>query len=116
MRISDTEHHFLERKTMKDTNGWLKTAVAFANSCPIGQPGILYVNVDDNGKVISQPLGYDFEKLQKSISKTVREAWPPIYFVTHILNKNGSEFVAVVIYGSPLRPHFSGPAYVRVGP
>jgi hypothetical protein len=26
------------------------------------------------------------------------------------------EFVAVVIYGSPLRPHFSGPAYVRVGP
>lgn len=54
--------------------------------------------------------------LQKSISKEILEAWPPIYFVTHILNKNGLEFVAVVIYGSPLRPHFSGSAYVRVGP
>ena len=115
-KVSDTENNFVERKTSSNTDGWLKTAVAFANSCPIGQPGILYVNVDDNGKVIFQPVGYDFEKLQKSISKCIAEAWPPIYFITHILNKNGSEFVAVVIYGSPFRPHFSGRAHVRVGP
>jgi Putative DNA-binding domain len=115
-KVSDTENNFIERKTCSNTDGWVKTAVAFANSCPIGQPGILYVNVDDGGEVISQPAGYDFEKLQKSISKKILEAWPPIYFVTHVLNKNGLEFVAVVIWGSPLRPHFSGPAYVRVGP
>jgi predicted HTH transcriptional regulator len=115
-KVSDTENNFVERKTSSNTDGWLKTAVAFANSCPIGQPGFLYVNVDDNGKVIPQPSEFDFEKLLKSISKRIGEAWPPIYFVTHILNKSGSEFVAVVIYGSPLRPHFSGSAYVRVGP
>jgi hypothetical protein len=115
-KVSDTENNFIERKTCSNTDGWLKTAVAFANSCPIGQPGILYVNVDDIGQVISQPSGYDFEKLQKSLSKKIREAWPPIHFVTHILNNSGSEFLAVVIYGSPLRPHFSGPAYVRIGP
>jgi hypothetical protein len=115
-KVSDTENNFIERKTSLNTDGWLKTAVAFANSCPIGQPGILYVNVNDKGEVIAQNPDFDFEKLQKSISKKVKEAWPPIYFVTHILNKSGSHFVAVVVYGSALRPHFSGPAYVRIGP
>lgn len=74
-KVGDTENNFAERKTCSNTDGWLKTAVAFANSCPIGQPGILYVNVDDNGEVISQPSGYDFEKLQKaSVRKFVRLA------------------------------------------
>jgi len=70
-KVSDTENNFIERKTAKDHDGWLKTAVAFANSCPVGQPGILYVNVDNSGEVIPQPADYDFEKLQKSISKRI---------------------------------------------
>jgi len=115
-KVSHTENNFIERKTVSNTRDWLETAVAFANSCPVGQPGILYVNVDNNGEVIPQPAEYDFEKLHKSISKRIGEAWPPIYFVTHILNKDGHEFVAVVVYGSPNRPHFSGRAWVRVSP
>jgi predicted HTH transcriptional regulator len=79
-KASDTENNFIERKTCSNTDDWLKAAVAFANSCPIGQPGIPYINVDDGGKVIPQPAGYDFEKLQKGIGKKIREAWPPIYF------------------------------------
>jgi hypothetical protein len=115
-KISDTENNFIERKTAKNTDGWLKTAVAFANSCPIGQPGILYVGVDNNGKVEKQPENFNFEKLQKSISGKIAEAWPPIYFVSHILIKDGLEFVAVVVWGSSSRPHFSGRAFVRAGP
>ena len=99
-----------------DTYGWLKTAVAFANSCPVGQPGILYVGVENNGDIKRQADGYDFEKLQKSIGGKIGEAWPPIYFVSRILDKDGIEFVAVMIYGSPKRPHFSGRAWVRIGP
>jgi hypothetical protein len=34
-KISDTENNFIEHKTANDTDGWLKTAVAFANSCPV---------------------------------------------------------------------------------
>jgi Putative DNA-binding domain len=115
-KISDTENNFIERKTVNDTNGWLKTAVAFANSCPVGQPGILYVGVDDNGMVQKHAASFNFENLQKTISGIIGKAWPPIYFVSHILKKDDLEFIAVVILGSPLRPHFSGPAFVRVGP
>lgn len=115
-KLSDTENNFIERKTVNDTDGWLKTAVAFANSCPVGQPGILYVGVDDSGKVKKQADSYDFEELQKTISKIIGRAWPPIYFVSHVLKKDDFPFVAVVIFGSPQRPHFSGPACVRVGP
>jgi hypothetical protein len=115
-KVSDTENNFVERKTIKNTDGWLKTAVAFANSCPVGQPGILYVGVDDNGVVAKQTDNFDFETLQKTISANIAKAWPPIYFNSHILKKDGATFVAVVVFGSPLRPHFSGRAYVRVGP
>jgi hypothetical protein len=90
--------------------------VAFANSCPIGQPGILYVGVDDNGQVERVNQGTDFEVLQKNVSAKIKQAWPPIYFNSHILKKDDLEFIAVVIFGSPKRPHFSGPAFVRVGP
>ena len=45
-KVSDTENNFVERKTISDTRGWLETAVAFANLCPIGQPGILYIGAN----------------------------------------------------------------------
>jgi hypothetical protein len=115
-KVSDTENNFIERKTVRDHQGWLETAVAFANSCPVGQAGILYVGVDNEGRVRKQPDEFDFDKLQKSISAKIANAWPPIYFVSHILTHFRMEFIEVVIFGSPERPHFSGPAYVRVGP
>jgi hypothetical protein len=115
--LSNTEDNFIERKTIKDADGWLKTAVAFANSCPIDYPGVLYVGVDNKGFV--QQHGAtppDFEELQKKVSGVIRSAWPPIYHLPKTLRKNGLEFIAVVVPGSSLRPHFSGPSWVRVGP
>jgi predicted HTH transcriptional regulator len=115
-RVSDTEHQFLERKTINDTDGWLKTAVAFANSCPVGQPGILYINVDDKGEIVADTKNTNFESFQKTVSNVINKAWPSIYFTPRILEKDGKKFLAVVVFGSPLRPHFAGRAWIRVGP
>lgn len=116
LRTTDTENNFVERKTISDSDGWLKTAVAFANSCPIGFPGILYIGVADNGLIQHHSQPINFENLQKRISSAIEKAWPPIYFLSKTLRKNDAEFVAVIVPGSELRPHFSGPSFVRVGP
>jgi hypothetical protein len=54
-KVSDTENNFIERKTASNTRDWLETAVAFANSCPVGQPGwrvdTLYTHSVDNNLV-----------------------------------------------------------------
>jgi hypothetical protein len=114
-KVTDTENNFIERKSASDKGAWLQTAVAFANSCPVGFPGVLYVGVNDDGTIPRFQKPMNFEDLQKSISGIIANAWPPIYILQKTLKKDG-EFVAVIIPGSPLRPHFSGQAYVRVGP
>ena len=115
-KLTDTENSFVERKTASDHRGWLKTAVAFANSCPIGYPGVLFVGVNNDGTIERHNPLPNFEKLQKSVSDRLNDAWPPIFHFSKTLRKDNSEFLAVVVPGSELRPHFSGHAYVRVGP
>jgi hypothetical protein len=115
-KTTDTENNFIERKTVADTRGWLETAVAFANSSPVGYPAILFVGVDNSGLVQQHKEALNFEKLQKSVTNRINEAWPPIYHYSKTLRKDGAEFLAVVIPGSTQRPHFSGQAFVRVGP
>jgi predicted HTH transcriptional regulator len=48
-RMRNFEDHMVERKTVKDEKDWKRTAVAFANSAPIGYPAVLYIGVRDNG-------------------------------------------------------------------
>lgn len=36
---------------VKDDKDWKKTAVAFANSVPVGLPAVLYIGVRDNGEI-----------------------------------------------------------------
>ncbi len=115
-KLSDTENAFIERKTAKDRMGWLKTAVAFANTCPEGLVGLLYIGVDDEGQIHNLPPDANFEKLQKTVSETITAAFPPIYYLSKTLSKNGQEFLVVIIPGSANRPHFAGKSYVRVGP
>ena len=47
-RFHNSEDAFVERKRFSDTDDWLKTVVAFANSCPIGFWGVLFVGVKDD--------------------------------------------------------------------
>lgn len=115
-KLTDIEDNFIERKTISNNRGWLISAVAFANSCPIGYPGVLFIGVNDDGTIEKQEKPPKFEDFQKSVSKRINDAWPPIFHFIKILKKEDSQFLAVVIPGSQFRPHFSGPAYVRVGP
>ena len=86
-----------------------------ANSCPVGFPGILFIGAYDNGSVerLRDPVNID--SLQKTLTKRIDDVWPPVYFLPKVLRRDGQELLAVLIPGSPLRPHFAAPSYVRVG-
>lgn len=116
LRLTATEDSFVERKTWADSSDWLKTAVAFANSCPIGYPGVLFIGVRNDGTPEGIKQGQNLETSQKKLTDKIKEAWPPIYSVPKVLYKGGKEFLAVLIPGSSERPHFAGHSYVRVGP
>jgi hypothetical protein len=73
---------------------------------------ILFIGVRDNGM---PEVGVNLEKLQQSFTLKMQAAYPPIYFTTRILEKDGAQFLAVIVPGSPSRPHFAGQAYVRNG-
>ena len=114
-RLVNTEDNFVERKRFSDDREWLRTVVGFANSCPIDFPGILFIGVYDNGQPETPKVPTNLDSLQKTLSTRLNEAWPPIYYLTKTLRKNGSEFLSVLVPGSRVRPHFAGRSFVRVG-
>jgi predicted HTH transcriptional regulator len=77
LRLQSTEHDFVERKSRSDQGGWLQSAVAFANSTPVGWPAVLFVGVDDDGKPQLAPE--KLEDLEKSVSDVLEQAYPAIY-------------------------------------
>jgi predicted HTH transcriptional regulator len=113
-RLKNFEDHFIERKTSGDDKyDWVKTAVAFANSAPVNFPCVLYIGAKNNGEVEEKPV--DLDKLQRTFNKEMSFVYPPIPYIPKILNLDGRQCLAVIIPGSAARPHFAGPAYVRVG-
>lgn len=112
LRLTNYEDHFVERKTQGDNRDWLKTVVGFANSAPIGYPAVLYIGVRDSGEIEE---GVNLDSLQKSFGKKLEDAYPPIYYMTKVLAKDGKQFIAVIVPGSEHRPHFAGRSYVRIG-
>lgn len=112
-RLKNFEDSFVERKTKSDLGDCLKTAVAFANTVPLGYPAILFAGVKDNGEPED---GLNLENIQRTVSEKIANAYPPIYYLTRVLQSEGRQFLAVIIPGSETRPHFAGHAYVREGP
>jgi len=112
-RLTAVEDGTTERKPLADSRGWCKTAVAFSNSLAVGQPGVLFVGVNDSGTV--QDKSTNFEDLQKKVSGELSNIYPPINPTILVREKDGRRFLAVIIYGSPNRPHFAGKCYVRNG-
>jgi predicted HTH transcriptional regulator len=51
MRLKNVEDSTVERKTTNDYRDCLKTAVAFSNSLPIDDTGLIFVGVKDDGTV-----------------------------------------------------------------
>lgn len=112
-RMRNFEDNFVERKVFSDSKDWLKTAVAFANSAPVGFPAVLYIGVKDDGQIEEQQANLD--SIQKSFNEKIKKAYPSIPCIQKVLSEGGRHALAVIILGSPNRPHFSGPAYIRRG-
>jgi len=113
-RLKSFEDGFTERKVEGvKSDDICKTMVAFANSIPEGRTGILFIGVTDKGQIkgVSEP-----DSLQKTIRRIAEnESYPAIRYSSEILDIEGKKILAVVVPHSKFRPHFSGPAYVRVG-
>jgi predicted HTH transcriptional regulator len=73
-RLTNTEDNFVERKRFSDDREWLRTVVAFANSCPIGYPGVLFIGVYDNGTVEQPGKPINLDSLQKTLTERCNEA------------------------------------------
>jgi len=113
VRLTNTEDSTVERKTASDYRDCLKTAVAFSNSLPVDDPGIIFVGVGNDGTVQD---GLNLDALQKDVSKELSKIYPSIYPQMKVMrDTKGREFVALIVRGSENRPHFAGPSYVRKG-
>lgn len=113
-RVKDHEDNFTERKPEGASASELRrTVVAFANSVPDGRTAVLYIGVEDRGKVSGVE---NSDKLQKTLRSICDgDCYPPVKTTTEVLRIDDKAVVAVVIGPSDNRPHFSGPAFVRRG-
>jgi predicted HTH transcriptional regulator len=114
-RIKVEEDGFVKRKSLGDwKKDAVKTCVAFANSCSVdGLPGLLRIGVKDDGTI--EPSTQNLDSVQKSFERELKKAYPEIPHQTRIVLSPEGKFLAVTVPGSTQGPHFSGPAYVRVG-
>lgn len=112
-RVRNFEDHLVERKTVKDEKDWKKTAVAFANSVPVGLPAVLYIGVRDNGEI--ETPQHNLDEVEKKFNRQMEKVYPRIAYVPKVISDNGRQALAVVIPGSESRPHFAGLSYVRRG-
>jgi hypothetical protein len=109
-RLTNAEDSTVERKVRSDYRDCRKTVVAFANSLPVGDAGIVFVGVDNDGNVESnEPT----EKLQMKISEELNKIYPPIFPQILTREKEGKKFIVVIVRGSGERPHFAGHSYIR---
>ncbi|VAW17321.1 hypothetical protein MNBD_BACTEROID05-727 [hydrothermal vent metagenome] len=113
-RLYDDEDGFVERKPENCNERELrKELVAFANSVPEGLYGVIFLGVSDDGKPIGIKNPDEKQKKIRSVAEKV--CYPPIKIQMHVLEEDNLKFIAVVVEHSSSKPHFSGPAFVRVG-
>jgi hypothetical protein len=114
-RLADHEDQLVERKSEGVKRDELRqTLSAFANTLQPKGIGILFVGVTDRDGVITGVANSD--SVQKRIREAADECYPPIRsYESHAFTVDDKTVVAVVISASDERPHFTGPAYVRIG-
>lgn len=112
-RLSQREDGFTERKQSAHRTDITETLVAFANSVPAGRQAVLHIGVREDGLTV----GVDNpDKAQKDVTEWAKQCFPEIAIQCEALTvEGGATVVAVVVPASDLRPHFTGPAYKRVG-
>jgi hypothetical protein len=112
LRLPNVEDATVERKTAADYRDCLKTAVAFSNSLPIDDPGVIFVGVFDDGRIEDNK---NVESLLRKVSAEIGRVYPSIYPQLRVLEKEKKSFLAVIVRGSAERPHFAGQSYIRDG-
>ncbi|ABK13622.1 MULTISPECIES: AlbA family DNA-binding domain-containing protein [Burkholderia] len=114
-RLGDHEDQLVERKSEGVKGDELRqTLSAFANTIQSGRVGILFIGVADKGGMITGVANSD--SVQKRVREAANDCYPPIRsYESHAFTIDEKTVVAVVVSSSDGRPHFTGPAYVRVG-
>lgn len=114
-RLADHEDQLMERKSEGVKRDELRqTLSAFANTLQPNSVGILFVGVADKDGAITGVANSD--SVQKRIREAADERFPPVRsYESHAFTVDDKTVVAVVISPSAEAPHFTGPAYVRVG-
>lgn len=104
----------MERKSLSDGGDWLKTVVAFANSIPVGQVGVLFIGVKRDGQ-IEKLTDTQIDEAQRTLRQKISLAYPRIEYSVKTIELDGRMVIAVVVPASSQTPHFAGPSYIRVG-
>ncbi len=114
-RLKDEEDALVERKPSEDRDEIRAAVVAFANTVKEPNTGVLFLGVDKHG--VANGKITDPDEVQRHIrNKYLPRCYPPIEgFQSYALTVGGNHVVAVVVHESRNRPHFTGPAFVRVG-
>ena len=113
--INNHEDNFVERKSEGVRDAEIRQTVsAFANAVPTGREAVLFIGIHDKtGDVIGV---VNPDQLQKRIREACHaDCYPPIQYSSEVLMVQGKPVVAVVVPPSATKPHFTGPAYMRVG-
>ncbi len=113
--IGNQEDNFVERKSEGVRDAEIRQTVsAFANTVSAGRKAVLFIGIHDKtGEVIG--VGNP-DQLQKRVRDACHsDCYPPIQYSTEVLSIDGKAVVAIVVPSSVVKPHFTGPAYVRVG-
>lgn len=112
-RLSDLEDGWTERKLENVNKADIRKAVvAFANSVPEGEEAVLFIGVADDGTAIGVA---NPDNTQKTVRQSADSCYPAIRYTARVVESNGRHVVAVIVEADHNRPHFAGPAFVRVG-
>lgn len=113
-KLSAREDNFTERKSESVAPAELRrTACAFANSLSEGQEAVLFIGVHDHTGAVEGVTNSD--ALQKRLRDALQACYPPVSYGTTVFDVDGKSVVAVVFPASRDKPHFTGPAFVRIG-
>jgi len=113
-KLENREDSLIERKPPNCNDRELrKELAAFANAVTDPAYGIIFIGVSDDGKVIGIE---NTDERQKRIRRVAEnDCYPPIAISTYVLEVDGKYVIAIVVPESNSKPHFTGPAYMRIG-
>ena len=112
--LRNGEDSVVERKTVNDVGDAPRVVVSFANSAPIGAPCVIFIGVKSDGSFENKPQ--DWDEMQRKLRRKLDLIYPSVYYLARARVRDGENVaLAYIVPGSALRPHFSGPSFIRVG-